>query len=152
MNKSLEMCFFLPSCFCRMTCVRSFFTGTKSQSEYILTQCVLNRRYMKDLHSRMWFAKLSLADDFCVPWRQVGPCKEHMFVHGNLSGPPQMPPPPQEIAGLIRGLWKPIGFPPYFLGGEWSWVGPLRLPWFGSIQWIWMFASVQLPIPSCKLT
>ncbi len=52
MNKSLEMWVFLPSCFCRMTGVRSYFTGTKRQSQCILTQCVLNPRHMKDLHTR----------------------------------------------------------------------------------------------------
>ena len=39
-------------------------------------------------------------------------CREHAgnYIHGNLRYPPQSY-PPQEIAGLIKGLWKTIGFP-----------------------------------------
>ena len=57
---------------------------------------------------------------FCVPWTPgrfllVLLLSYEIFTtnsHGNLRVPtPPMPRFPQEIAGHIKGLWKPIGFP-----------------------------------------
>ena len=42
--------------------------------------------------------------------------KDMMWNHGNLKGPPPNATPPQEIAGLIKGLLTTI-VGPYFFGG-----------------------------------
>ena len=58
-------------------------------------------------------------------WIQIMPSKPRIlgiFFHGNLRGPPPIPPTPRSKA-LLRA---------YFLGG-WHWGGPLGLSWFGVV-------------------